>query len=623
MKPQLNKLTADACTEQRSNAKFEKVQSRSTRIGVAEMLHLYESEQTRKLLTERYGSAYETENEILKSIRRQDEDELNAIRREVARRVAMITSAEGKIANYIDLSRHEIKQLAVSLAELYVGNRDEKISEAQNLLGHNIPGSTRESQYARVCDASFWRRSLTVAVERGREQFFLRLGKLGLSDERYASDLGVDAREQQLRMQQRWIENTVLRKKNDAEMGRNSAKSEIRLADVVKTPKQKFAKLYSFIKAMEKLAQKSKLHSAMLTITLEPEWHPNPQYGKNTWNGKSPRAAHKSFCTRWQAVLRDLHRIGIRLSGFRATEPHGDGCPHYHTWLIYRPEHEKKILLTIMRYFQLKLKVRSPVDDKEATNDIIYENRNDFIVGKWRACTKEDEESQVELSRIDPARSKAASYVMKYVMGTLPKSLKDLAQVDNKKNAGQSKKSDGMARVDTYRAIWGMNQGRLFGVAKCLSVWDQFRRMQKPPAHWFLRKLWVMARGGTAEGRVAAGCGQRADAYHFLQMLGGLDAARNGKRNTKRYVISRLVETGVNKYGDKIEKTIGLRLLKKKNRKVEKLNISAKTNKKVSTSFVEVLVTLRTKLDEWAFETKIQSLFKKFPSSTRAAAQDT
>ncbi|WP_187271581.1 replication endonuclease [Massilia arenae] len=613
----MNKLELEASVDHVTNANFHQVRGHSTRIGVAELVEQYQSAQIRALLKKRYGSAYEKESDIPNSIRRQDESELSDIRREVARRVAAITSAEGKIARYIDLSRAQIKQLAVSMAELAGGDRDARLQEARKFLGHDIPGSTPESQYARICSASFWRRCITVAVDRSREQFFLRLGKLGKSAECYASDLGVDARKQQLNKQKIWIRNTVLVRDCNPATPCTSVTKRIRLEDVVKTPEQKFARIYSFVKAMEKLAEKSKLSSAMLTITLEPEWHPNPQFGTNTWNGKSPRAAHKSFCTRWQAVMRDLHRIGIRLSGFRATEPHGDACPHYHTWLIYRPEHEKKILLTVMRYFPLKLKVRVPNDGAITTTDIIYENRDDFAAGKWRACAAEGVGAQVELSRIDPERSKAASYVMKYVMGTLPKKLKEKAEVIDGRSEGHSEPDDGIMRVDAYRAIWGMNQGQLFGVAKCLTVWDQFRRMQQPPAHWFLKELWLMARGGSAEGRVPRGCEQRGDAYKFLEALGGLDASRNGKRNRKNYVISRLVEAGVNKYGDVIKKTIGIRLLKKANKKKPESNLNSASAKSVRGNCARVVATIKTRLDKWSFETKIPSLFGDFSISSR------
>jgi hypothetical protein len=66
------------------------------------------------------------------------------------------------------------------------------------------------------------------------------------------------------------------------------------------------------------------------------------------------------MATRWQSILRDLDRAGVGLSGLRVVEPHKDACPHWHLWLLYRPEAETTLLSTVMKYFPNKLKLRAP-----------------------------------------------------------------------------------------------------------------------------------------------------------------------------------------------------------------------------------------------------------------------
>lgn len=85
-------------------------------------------------------------------------------------------------------------------------------------------------------------------------------------------------------------------------------------------------------------------------------------------------------------------------------------------------------------------------------------------------------------------------------------------------------------RVDSCPSIWGINQGQLFGVAKCLTVWDKVRRMSQAPKNLILRSLCAKVRGSNDEGRINKGALQPGDAVGFLMSLGGLDAARNGKK---------------------------------------------------------------------------------------------
>ena len=593
----------------------------STRLGVAKLLDSYRVEQLSMLLQQRYGPDFRTENDIPTYLRREDAEELDRIRLEVERRVAVIIKAEGEIANYIDFNQSDIRRLAVHLAEHECCDPADKIKLAETLLGVPVPGSSAESQHERTCTAMFWRRALTMRVSRAREHFFLRLGLIGKQKEKYSSSLSVDAREQQLHAQERWMRETVLvpgkaRSGNDDAA---QARLEIPLSDVVKRPEQKFAKLYTFVKGMESLGDQQKLASAMVTITLDPKWHPNPLHGKKKWNGKSPREAHKSFCKGWQAVMRDLDRDGIKLSGLRVVEPHRDACPHYHIWLLHRTEHETKILLAIMRYFPLKLKVRTPGAGELSNKDEIYENRIDLAAGASRLWLGKADKFQVEFSRIvrtlgasgERRACSSASYVMKYLMKTLPA---NVSKTSNKPKDEKSKSNSSaeveISRVDAFRSVWGINQGQLFGVAKCLTIWDELRRIQHPPEHPRLKDLWKKARGGDAEGRIEKCSEQKGDAHAFLEALGGLDAARNGKNNGKRLVVGRLVEEALNRYGDVIKRTIGIRLLEKERKKVKKVDSKGRSVRHGWKTFTEVVVTVITKVETWKFEKKISDLFK-------------
>jgi len=581
----------------------------STRQGVSELLKKYKEKQISKLLTRYYRRVYKTTADIPEFTRNRDRNKIDRIISIAEKRTKKVCYYVGEIGGLIEFNRTEIKKYAICLAQTDYVDRDKKLEAAKKLLGVDIPGATLESQYARTCDASFWRRILMTLVARAQENLFLRLGKIGKTSEQYVSDLGMKGRKAQLLAQKSWIDNTVIVPKVKPENEAIDESVEIRLSDVVKGPAEKFSKLYSFVSAMEAIAVESNLSSAMLTITLEPEWHPNPVYGTKSWNGKSPREAHKSFCKRWQSICRDLHRNGVRISGLRVAEPHADACPHYHTWLLYRPEHEKKILLTVMRYFQLKLKVRSKAADGQPTNDIVYESRQDFMEGHGIPASYAGKGIQVELSRIDRESSSGASYVMKYIMKNLPAGASGTTNLHGVVDKVTGGKTENMLRVDAFRAIWGINQGQLFGLAKCLTAWDMLRKMSSAPVHELLKKLWIMARGGDLEGRIDKLAGQPGNAYGFLKSLGGLDAARNGKRSGKYMVLARLVESSTNKFGDAIKTTIGIRLLEKERKSVQKACPPFRTVHKVMKTFILEICAVKTKGEAWCFKTRATSSF--------------
>lgn len=160
-------------------------------------------------------------------------------------------------------------------------------------------------------------------------------------------------------------------------------------------------------------------------------------------------------------------------------------------------------------------------------------------------------------------------------------------------------------RVDAFRSVWGINQGQLFGVAKCLTVWDELRSLSTAPNHRSLKKLWKLARGCKDEGRIEKNANVRGDAAGFLRMLGGLDAARNGNAKLgRRFAIGRLVVKGINRYGDTIQKTKGVTLLMKEKVRVA-VEIKGVANNDAKTLVVwrvrtTLLASVKTRLNEWS-----------------------
>jgi hypothetical protein len=164
-------------------------------------------------------------------------------------------------------------------------------------------------------------------------------------------------------------------------------------------------------------------------------------------------------------------------------------------------------------------------------------------------------------------------------------------------------------RVDAYRSLWGINAGQLFGVAKCLTAWDELRRLAAAPTHPQLKALWALARGTDKEGRIGAGEDIRGDAKGFIEALGGLAACGKTAKTEARVSVGRLTETALNGYGEEIERTKGVTLVERTRERVSTgTRVNASTGemkpKMAWRSVKTVLASIKTRLGEWTLVRK-------------------
>lgn len=374
----------------------------------------------------------------------------------------------------------------------------------------------------RLLNVKFWRRVLWSRVLQAREELHLRLRLVGKKGAKYVSEDGLAIRKAQRARRAEYMKKTTIEATIEGEV------VSLPLEQVASSAEQRMSKIYAFIAAMDRMAIANGLTVALITATLEGEWHPNPSHGRSDtqWNGKTPKQANEEMGRRWAAVRRDLDNLGVRLSGIWAGEPHADACPHRHFWTIYRPEHAHMIYEAFARYFPgtpgvaAAVKVRHP-----AIGDICFDTHADAAALNMRFAEfdpsdpkgKKTELAQVEFSVIDrspskpgePRKASGASYAFKYIEAAM------LAEHDD------SEKGAAFARIDAHRSIWRMRAYQFFGIKDCLSLWDELRRVQEPPLDALLHSMWIAARGGEAKGRVQTGT-QRGDAWAFLMLHGGL-----------------------------------------------------------------------------------------------------
>ncbi|VTU15659.1 Bacteriophage replication gene A protein (GPA) [Variovorax sp. PBL-H6] len=395
------------------------------------------------------------------------------------------------------------------------------VAIAERVFKIQVPGKTQEAKVARVLDGRYWRLALWKRIGQAKEHLHLKLGLIGKGARAYCSADALTVRSTQLKRQQQWLKETVLRADIDGE------RVELPLEAVAKSPRQKLARLYAFIAAMDQLAMENSLTVTMLTATLEGPWHANPTYAGagHRWNGKTPGEASKELGARFQRVRRDLDKKGIAISGLWAAEPHKDACPHRHFWLIYAPQHERSVLAAFLGHFPGKLKLRR---DAAAGGDVMFDDRADALAGRARPLAYEKEGAQVDVVVIDRTKSSGASYALKYVSKAIGAELAFDGEGDPDDATAPTEKQRELQKtlqaVDAYRSVWRMRSCQFFGIRNSLSLWDELRRMKEPPEEMDLRALWRAARGGDAKGSVSADV-QRGDACAFLKLQGGLAAA--------------------------------------------------------------------------------------------------
>lgn len=390
-------------------------------------------------------------------------------------------------------------------------NDEQMVRVAQHWFGipFTVPGKTAKSQRARLETAKWWRRTIRRTAMRSAEKAHLRAGMVGKGRMRYASNHAVKVREGNLARQDAWLKSTTAERvdKDSGEIFR------IPLPSREETTNAKLAEFWAWCAGVQALAEADSLEMAMLTLTLEPIFHPSPAMGKSSWNGTTPDLANKEIGRRWAQIRAALGKRGITLSGFRASEPHGDGCPHWHLFLMYRPNVRTTVLAETLKLFPGKIAMRVR-DSKGLDHRRIFDNPADAYSGYGRKPTG-NEGSQAELAIINTAQASVASYVTKYVM----KQTKD-------------------DRAGAWRSTWGVRGLQWFGIRSALTKWRELRRLPKAPTGVLILQLWTAATNNNA-----------AD---FLTLLGGLSAV--GGKAVKTLPLTVPTRTA---YGEDDEKLVG------------------------------------------------------------------
>lgn len=225
----------------------------------------------------------------------------------------------------------------------------------------------------------------------------------------------------------------------------NSRGERISLKEIsehnISNPTVRRAEMMVRIKGFEQVSQMYGHTAQFITLTLPSRFHatiaktgrPNPKYdGSTTADGQA------WLVKKWALIRAKLGRLGITRYGFRVTEPHHDGTPHWHL-LLFTPAHQaKKLGNTIKKYMQVE-------NEKGA------------------------EERRVKIETIDPEKGSAIGYIAKYISKNI-----DGKHIETDLDGKPGEES--ALRIRAWASTWDIRQFQQIG-GPSVSVWRELRKL--------------------------------------------------------------------------------------------------------------------------------------------------
>lgn len=290
----------------------------------------------------------------------------------------------------------------------------------------------------------------------------------------------------------------------------------VKLWDVMEASrKARISGLYVQSLALEGVAERRGLIPVFITMTLPPVHHPNPSHGRpyagRDWqDAPSPRDTDEALADVWRRFRARAAKSKIELLGPRVVEPHADGTPHIHALLYLKTENEAA---TLDRHLRRVCPERVP--------------------GR-RIASK--------LVHIDRKRASPASYVMKYILKSLPAWEQAAEHADGVERDGDPDHLAHHAEVAAWASERRLRRFAWLGLHGLRTVWQRVHGMTDAEA--------AAAPEEIALARDAMLRGEWADALEALGVI------RSDEKPRPRLVY----EERENAYGETVKRPVGISL---------------------------------------------------------------
>ncbi|PMH00953.1 replication endonuclease [Vibrio splendidus] len=223
------------------------------------------------------------------------------------------------------------------------------------------------------------------------------------------------------------------------------------LASFATNANRKVSELYAKTKGLEVLAHEQGMKWAFLTLTAPGEYHPNPsKLRSSSWNKANARASHKYLSDCWKALGKAYSKKGYSMRsgemfGLRVTEPHKDGCAHWHMVCFYQPRLES----------------------------LLFDKSEGLFFKKFGHSNKA---IQITFGQVEgEGVASAASYCFKYITKALSGDLEDVITKDQ--NLRKEHTSNSIERIESWRAATGIRAYQPFGIQGLSTIWNATRKL--------------------------------------------------------------------------------------------------------------------------------------------------
>ena len=163
---------------------------------------------------------------------------------------------------------------------------------------------------------------------------------------------------------------------------------------------QRNAQNYRIAKTLEQIAKDKKFTFSFITLTLPPEYHPNPKFGRCSYSGKTPSQAKAKLNNFWELIRANLAKAGLKVGddffGMQVNEAHKDSALHKHL-MIYHSKKNIRLIHQIIR-------------------DV--EKRERIAIAKAFGISLKKVKFKFDI-KLNNGKAKASTYLFKYISKSL------------------------------------------------------------------------------------------------------------------------------------------------------------------------------------------------------------